>query len=429
MTSESNPDPVRPARSADRASSLRVSWLYPLVVLGLFATFMVSIRSALSPLVLLLLFLYVSWPLLGSRLYARIVAGTVAVSLLWILKATGFLLSPFILALVFAYILDPAIDGLSRKGVPRTVAIVLLSLPILASVSVLVLVLFPAVVRQISQLVDNVPTYLNSVEGWLVAVRAWVVGLGLPGVTDQSIPGIRQIDAAAVADYLSVRQAALAESGWNAVLGLSRGIGTVLIVMGYLFLTPIVTFFLLRDWNRLVTRAADLVPEDLRPDVVRFAAEYDRLLSRYLRGQLLLSILVGLFIGIGFRIAGFPYSLLIGLTAGTLNLIPYAGFVTSLALSLIIAMFSGSILSSLLTILIVFGLEQVFESIVQPLIVGRSVDLHPVWLLLALALASFFFGFVGLLLAAPLAVLVKLSLNRLVARYRSSRYYAEHAAA
>ena len=166
-----------------------MSWLYPLVVLGLFATFMVSIRSALSPLVLLLLFLYVSWPLLGSRLYARIVAGAVAVSLLWILKATGFLLSPFILALVFAYILDPAIDGLSRKGVPRTVSIVLLSLPILAAISVLVLVLFPAVIRQISQLADNVPGYLDSVEGWLVAVRAWVIGVGIPGVTDHRFPG------------------------------------------------------------------------------------------------------------------------------------------------------------------------------------------------------------------------------------------------
>ncbi|MEN8144675.1 MAG: AI-2E family transporter [Gemmatimonadota bacterium] len=429
MTADKNPGPLLSPEAGARGSPLTVSWLYSIIVLALLATFMVSIRSALSPLVLLLLFLYVSWPLLGSRLYARIVAATIAVSLLWILKATGFLLSPFILALVFAYILDPAIDGLSRKGVPRTVSILLLSLPIIAAIAVLVLVLFPAVVRQISQLVGNVPAYLDSVQGWLIAVRAWLIGLGIPGVTDQSVPGIRQIDDAAVAEYLSVRQAALAESGWNAVLGLSRGIGTVLIVMGYLFLTPIVTFFLLRDWDRLVVRAAELVPNDLRPQVVRFASEYDRLLSRYLRGQLLLSILVGLFIGIGFRIAGFPYSLLIGLTAGTLNLIPYAGFVTSLALSLIIALFSGAILSSLLTILVVFGLEQVFESIVQPLIVGRSVDLHPVWLLLALALASFFFGFVGLLLAAPIAVLVKLIVNRLVARYRSSRYYAEHEAA
>lgn len=400
-----------------------VPWLYGTVVLGLFAAFLVSVRSVLSPFVLFLTFLYVVWPFVGTRVHVRLVAAAATLGLLWVLETTGLLLVPFILALIFAYILDPLVDRLQHARIPRSLGIALLALPALGIIALLVFVVIPAVASQISQLLENVPTYLSAVEALVGRVRASIIGFGFPGITEETVPRLREIDPQAVAAYLAERQAAVGGSGWHAVLGVGRGIGSALVILGYLVLTPILTFFLLRDWDGLRAKATDLVPAVHREAAVRFATEYDTLLSRYLRGQLLMSLIVGLVVGVGLWIADFPYALLIGLLAGVLNIVPYLGLVTSVAVALVVALFSGAIGSSLIKLLIVFGIDQIVENILQPVIVGKSVDLHPVWLLLSLALSSFFFGFVGLLLAAPAAVLVKLIAVRVVGRYRRSEYY------
>ena len=156
-----------------------------------------------------------------------------------------------------------------------------------------------------------------------------------------------------------------------------------------------------------------------------FAGEYDRLLNRYLRGQVLLAASVGLIVGVGFWAVGFPYPLLLGLVAGVFNVVPYLGFAVSLVLALAIALFSGSVLVSLGKVALVFGVQQVGENVLGPLIIGESVGLHPVWMLLAISLFGFFFGFVGLLVAVPVAVLAKLAISSALRRYRSSTWYRE----
>jgi len=409
----------------DELRALSARWLYGFVVLGFFAAFLVSVRAVLTPLVLLILFLYVVWPLSGTRVHVRLVSVVSVLALIWVLETTGFLLAPFILALIFSYILDPLVEWLGRHRIPRTAAIALLALPLVGVLVLLILVVVPAVVHQIGQIVAKVPEYVGSLEGWLNRLRAWVIGLGIPGLDDKSVPRLRAFDAQSVGQYLEMRQAELAERGVRTALGLGRGIRSVLAAVGYLVLTPILTVYLLRDWNRILNRITDLVPHSARAGVLRFTREYDNLLGRYLRGQLLLSLLVGLFIGIFLRLLHFPYALLIGLIAGVLNIVPYLGFVVSIVASLLVALFSGAIVASLGKVAVVFVAEQVFENALQPFIVGRSVNLHPVWLMLALALFSFFFGFVGLLIAVPAAVLIKLVVERALSRYRASSYYLQ----
>ena len=207
------------------------------------------------------------------------------------------------------------------------------------------------------------------------------------------------------------------------MLGIGRGIGAVLTVVGYFVLLPILTYYLLRDWDALRERIEELLPRAYRDRVVAMAVEYDRLLGRYLRGQVLLASCVGVIIGLGFWVTGFPYALLLGLLAGILNFVPYLGLIASLLAAMLIALFSGHFLGGLLKIAIVFGVEQVLESILGPRIVGQSVGLHPVWVILSLALFSFFFGFVGLLLAVPAAVFLKLVLAAALRRYQVSRWF------
>lgn len=399
-------------------------WLGGVVVLAFFAALAVSVRSVLSPFVLYVLFLYLVWPRLGRSAYGRLAVAASVLVALWIVHVTGLLLAPFVLAFILAYVVDPLVDHLEH-WMPRSAAIGLLSLPLLGILALVVFVLVPALARQLSDLISNVPAYLSVVERWLEGLRAWAIGLDVPGLTEQTVPQLGEIDAESIVQYLEQRRSQLADRGLSAVLGIGRGIGVALTIVGYLVLTPILTFYLLRDWDRIRRALGSLVPESRRESVFGFADRFDDLLSRYLRGQVLLASIVGVLIFLGFWIVGFPYALLLGIVAGVLNVVPYLGLFASLAVAILISLLSGAVLPSLVKVAVVFGVEQLIENILAPVIVGESVGLHPVWVILALALFSFFFGFVGLLLAMPAAVFLKLVVETTVQRYWRSSWFRQ----
>lgn len=399
-------------------------WLHGIAALGMFGAVTVSVAPVVTPFVLWILFLYLVWPRLASPLYARLAVGASGLMLLWLLEVTGLLLAPFLLSIILAYVLDPVVDFLQR-WMPRGLAIALLALPILGLLALFVFVLVPAVARQLSQLVANVPSYIDTLLDWASRARAWLIGLQINGLNGETLPEIREIDAQAVLEYLRERQELVSRNALSAVLGLGRGLGVVLSVLSYLVLVPMITYYLLRDWDRLRARILELVPPYARERVRSFGERYDGLLNRYLRGQLLLASIVGVMIGVGFWIVGFPYALLLGLVGGVLNVVPYLGLAVSLAIAVLIALFSGALAVSLLKVAIVYGVEQMLENVIAPRIVGESVGLHPVWVILALLLFGFFFGFVGLLLAVPAAVLVKLGVGTMLRRYRESAWYRE----
>ena len=391
-------------------------WPYAVVLLGAFAALLAGVRPVLTPPVLYLLVLYLGWPLRGSTLVRRILAASSVLAAVWVVHVTGLLLAPFILALIAAYIVDPVVDWLHSRGLPRSLAIGLMALPLLGILALIALVLVPAVAEQISQLIASVPGYVAVVESWVRDLREWVLGLQIAGINERTIPALREIDAQVVMKYLQEWRSQLAVGSREMVLGLGRGIGTGLTVVGYLILTPLLTYYLLRDWPRIRRRLKALVPGERRREVVGFAQQYDSLLSRYLRGQLLLAAVVGTIVGVGFWIVDFPYALLVGIVAGVFNVVPYLGFAVGAATAVLIALFTGPILAGLLKVAVVFGAQQVVEGVLGPYIVGESVGLHPVWVILALALFSFFFGFVGLLIAVPLAVLIKLGIEQAMKR-------------
>lgn len=387
-------------------------WPYAAVLLGVFAAFLAAVRPILTPPVLYLLVLYLAWPLRSSTLVRRILVAASVLAAVWVVHVTGLLLAPFILAIIAAYIVDPAVDWLHARGLPRRLAIAVMALPLLGVLTLIALVIVPAVAEQMSQLIANVPGYVAVVESWIRDLRAWLLGLEIAGVNEQTVPALREIDAQVVMKYLERWREQLAMGSREMVLGLGRGIGTGLTIVGYLILTPLLIYYLLRDWPRIRRRLRAIIPGERRESVVGFAQEYDTLLSRYLRGQLLLATIVGVVVGVGFWIVDFPYALLVGIVAGAFNVVPYLGFAVGAATAVLIALFTGPILTGLLKVAGVFAAQQVVEGVLGPYIVGESVGLHPVWVILALVLFSFFFGFVGLLIAVPLAVLIKLGIEQ-----------------
>lgn len=398
---------------------------HAVVVLGVLGLFLFSIRSILNPFILFLLLLFLVQPYSGTRFHLMLVSTAALLTFIWVLDTTGFLLAPFVLALVLAYIQAPLVARLQKRGVSRLAATVLLALPGIAFIAVVLFVGIPALSAQIAEFIRGTPVLLQTATLRLEQWQTQLQTRDLPWLDEQALlERLRSIQPEAVMAWMQQRQAAIAQGIWGGLLGVGKGVGAVLSLLSYVFLTPILTFYLLRDWPQIQARLRDLLPGAYRDRVVGFASEYDRLLARYLRGQVLAAGIVGVLTWLGFLIAGFPYALLLGAVAGVFNIIPYMGLVASLIPALVIALFSASPLVALLKIAAVFAVVQVLDSsVIGPRVVGEAVGLHPVWVLLALAIVGYFFGFVGLLIAVPLAVLVKLLLGYALHRYRSSSLF------
>jgi len=190
------------------------------------------------------------------------------------------------------------------------------------------------------------------------------------------------------------------------------------------FLTPVLTFYLLRDYDGILARLRGLLPRGREAEVVEFAREYDQLLSRYLRGQVTVALIIGVLTSGLLFVVGFPYPFLLGALAGVMGFIPFLGLVLSIIPAVIVALVSGSVVWSLVKVAGVYGAVQILDgTVISPRIVGGSVGLHPVWIVLALSVGGFFFGFVGLLISVPVAVGVKLVAVRGLEHYRRSELY------
>jgi predicted PurR-regulated permease PerM len=397
------------------------------LVLGFF---LYATREILNPLFLFALLWAVLLPFRGSSGHSALVGTAGVVTLVWLLSTTGSLLAPFVLSALLAYVLDPLVDMLQRRRFSRTLAILVLTVPALGLLAVVFLLVIPAAVQQLGELVQQAPVFIERLSNWLESGRLRLLTVDLPLIEeDQLVERLQNVDADAVVAFLQERREALGSWVWNGVLGLGRGIGSVFTVLGYVALTPVLSFYLLRDWDGLKRALADLLPARRRDSVVAFASECDSMVARYLRGQITVALIIGAVTGVGLWLTGFPYAGTLGVIVAVFSIVPYLGLVLSLIPAIFIALVSGSVGISLLKVAIVYGATQLLEgSVISPRIVGESVGLHPVLVLLALSLGGFFFGFVGLLMGVPAAAIGKLLVLRGIERYKGSEVYRGEAA-
>jgi predicted PurR-regulated permease PerM len=399
-------------------------YLYAALVFAVAAFFLFSIRSTLTPVIAYVLLVLLLAPYAGSNRHTTLLVAATLALFLWLLQSIGSLLAPFVLAFVIAYILDPAVDLLERRGMKRPIAVVLLLIPIGGFIVLTLVLALPALIEQLQGLIGRLPAAARAANTWLEQLRAGT--RRIPLLPEDFL--VRLLDEERITQYVQQRQEVIAARIWTALTGVGRGVGVVLTVLGYVVLTPVLVVYLLRDFDRITNRMALLVPERRRDAWLGFMAEYDSLLSRFLRGQVVEAALVGLLTWLGLFVLGVPYAALVGAVAGVFNLVPYLGLVVSVVPVLIIAVVSGNFFGMLLRAGAVFAVVQFIDSaITGPRIVGSSVGLHPVWVILALAVGGAFFGFVGLLIAMPAAVLFRLLLRDAITRYRRSAVFLDTA--
>jgi predicted PurR-regulated permease PerM len=337
---------------------------------------------------------------------------------------TGSLLAPFVLGLAIAYLLAPAVAWLVRHRVPRILAIVLILLPFLVGLVLLVVLLVPALERQVVDLATRLPGLLQQFVQWVLDLRTRFLASGHSFLADDQVAWLRNLQASDLATMVQQQWSSIGAAAQAAFLGLGKGLLAVVILVLYVVATPVVTFYLLASWDRFTGGVAQLVPPPRREEVFGFLREYDRLLGRYVRGALTEASLMAILVGGALALLGFPGALLVGVITGVGNLVPYVGLVLAIIPGVLLALVSGAVVPSLLKLAAVFAVEQLMDgSILGPRIVGGAVGLNPVWVMIAIAFFSALLGFVGLLLAVPLALLVRMVVERAIARYRASAYF------
>ena len=343
----------------------------------------------------------------GRHLAFWLVTFVVLAAVLWLLHD---ILLPFVAGIALAYVLAPLADRMERLGVNRTIAALLIVGLFVLVLITLMLLLVPLLVQQGAALISNIPGYFKRVKELILDQNfPWLTWLG----GDDSTKTVTDL-VSQVATWLLSFSYSLWTGGKALV-----SFASVLIVM------PVVTFYLIRDWHRMIGMVDSWVPLRQRDTVRRLAGEIDAAIGGFLRGQLGVCAVLGCFYAIGLMLAGLEFALLIGLVAGVITFVPYIGSMTGLmiATSVAIAQFWPD-WHRIAIVVAVFLLGQFVEgNIVTPKFVGERVGLHPVWLIFAMFASGYLFGFVGLLVAVPLAAAIAVLLRFGMRQYRASSMY------
>ncbi|MBV9077409.1 MAG: AI-2E family transporter [Methylobacteriaceae bacterium] len=327
---------------------------------------------------------------------------------------SGILL-PFVAGAALAYLLDPVADRLERLGMGRLAAtILILAIFVLALALILVLVV-PLAVQQVLSFVEQVPGYVGRLQNL---------------VAEQGGPLIDRVGGEGALAQAQRYVGDLVGQGASWAAGFVRSLwtgGQALVgLLSILVVTPVVAFYLLVDWDRMIETLDDWTPPRHRTVVRQLARDMDRAVAGFVRGQTAVCISLAIFYATGLTLIGLNFGALIGMVAGLISFIPYVGSLTGLFLSVAVALVQFlPDWTWIVATLGVFFVGQFIEgNILSPKLVGASVGLHPVWVMFALLAFGSLFGFVGLLLAVPMAAIIGVLLRYAVARYRESQFYA-----
>ena len=344
--------------------------------------------------------------------------------LLFVLHLLGSTVTPFAAGIVLGYLLDPVVTKMEKLGVSRLGASLLILVVFATAFTLALVVGAPILGGQLVSFAQRLPGY---------AVRLQTLAIGEYNALIQKYGG-GWLATLGLGEQLSTTQiqksmgdfvAQGAQWMVNAIKSLVSGGAALFNFLSLLIITPVVAFYILIDWRRMITELDSWLPLDHRDHLRAIVAEMNRALAGFIRGQSMVCLFDGLWYGVGLTLIGLDFGFLIGVIAGLLGFVPYVGSLTALVLSIVIALVQGW--PSLNLFLMAMGVVvcgQFLEAyLVAPRLVGKSIGLHPVWLMFALLAFGQLFGFVGLVVAVPAAAAIGVLARHLIALYLSSPFY------
>ena len=338
---------------------------------------------------------------------------------LWYL---GNVIMPFILGGAVAYCLDPIADRLEKWGCSRIVATGIITLVAILMFVIMALLVIPTLVQQTIALFNAAPQIIRD----------------LQNVLTERFPDLLNEDST-MRQSLTTLGETIRSRGGELVQGLLASVSGIVNVLVLIVIVPVVAFYLLLDWDNMTAKIDDLLPRDHRHTVRSIASQIDRTLASFIRGQGTVCLILGIYYAAALMMAGLNFGLVVGFVAGLISFIPYVGALVGGALALGLALFQywgavetvvdgvttyGTDWFAIGVVAVIFGVGQFFEgNILSPNLVGNSVGLHPVWLIFALSVFGALFGFVGMLVAVPVAASLGVLARFAIAEYKTGRLY------
>lgn len=342
------------------------------------------------------------WLLLGGTIFSG-----------WLLYLLAPILMPFIVGALFAYLGDPLVDRLEKTRLSRTLSVVIVFGTMIMSGLILLLFILPQLERQITGLVVRLPQFISWIQENMLPRLIVILGLE-PGSLDLVV--VKDAFANNIKDISGIMGRLLVK--------LTQSGQSLIVWFAYLTLIPVVTFYLLRDWDILIGKVNDLIPRPYERLVSKLAKQCDEVLAEFLRGQLLVMLALAVLYSVGLWIVGLEFFLLIGMLAGLVSFVPYLGFIVGIGVAGIAGFMQFHDIIHLVYILIVFGIGQIIEGMVlSPLLVGDRIGLHPVAVIFAVMAGGQLFGIVGVLVALPVAAVIVVLLRYVHERYLESNLY------
>jgi len=336
----------------------------------------------------------------------------------WLIHLLAPVITPFAISAVLAYLGDPIVDRLQRVSIGkwqlgRTLAVGIVFVLILSLLTIVLIIIVPMLVEQVRLLINLFPRWID-----------WFSGTALPWLAAKLGFEASDFDSAHLTQMLKDYWREISTAAFKVVDYISRGGMAVAALLTNLILIPVVTFYLLRDWDPLVRAIHDLLPRSVEGGVSRMFSEVDEVLGAFFRGQLMVMLALGLIYSIGLTVVGVDLGILIGMGAGLLSIVPYLGSIVGVLVAAGAAIFQFQDVFHLVMTLLVFVVGQTAEGMyLTPKLVGDRIGLHPVTVIFAVLAGGQLFGFLGILLALPVVAAINVLVRNLLQQYRQSDLY------
>ena len=323
-------------------------------------------------------------------------------------------LLPFVAGIILGYLFDPWVSFLEKKRINRTLATFLVMFTAILVFIPIVAVLINLIDEQLARFIKIVPVYMTTI---IKKIEPTIIDLQtkFPSFDLQTAANSIQNSLSENSKYISVFLKKIVSKSF-----------ALFNLLSLLMITPVVTFYMLRDWDRFVAKVDSLLPRKSKKSIRKQAKEIDRTLAGFIRGQLSVCLLLGAYYGLGLYFVGLDLGIIIGLLAGILSFIPYVGSITGFALSLLMATAQFNDGYHIALVIVVFLFGQFLEgNFLTPKLVGNSVGLHPVWIMFSLLAGGVLLGFLGLLIAVPTAAVIGVLIHHAIENYKHSGLYLE----
>jgi predicted PurR-regulated permease PerM len=336
----------------------------------------------------------------------------------WLVYLLAPVITPFAISAVLAYFGDPLVDRLERASIAkwkvgRAVAVSIVFVLMLTLLTIVLLIIVPLLADQIRLLIQRFPEWIE-----------WFSGTALPWLAGKAGFELKDFDPAQFSNMLKEYWKELSTAAFRVINFISRGGMAVAAILTNIVLIPVVTFYLMRDWDLFIKAIHDLLPRNMEAGISQMARDVDQVLGAFFRGQLMVMFALSLIYSVGLTLVGIEFGVLIGMGAGLLSIVPYLGSIVGVLVAAGAAIFQFHDVFHLVMVLLVFGVGQSAEGMyLTPKLVGDQIGLHPVVVIFAVLAGGQLFGFLGILLALPVAAALNVLVRHVHKKYRQSDLY------